>query len=175
MISSWSHIEQIEVINKIITVASSWLFILLHLWCTVTQTSNNNQSVICVNSTLWRRVGRYVEALVMCRYNCISCFQGTAKSDFFAELACMLWREFVEMSCNVHVDVSASRASIWRACVNILISVYQNLVSQVWLYWNLLRGYEVLSNSEKRKIQNLYSVIHVLQWILTSFRTFTYT
>ena len=33
-------VEPIEIINKIIIVASSWLFILLYQWCTVTQTSN---------------------------------------------------------------------------------------------------------------------------------------
>lgn len=71
-----------------------------------------NQSVICVTSTLWTLLGPYVEALIMCRYNCSSCFQGTAKSDFVAELDCMLPREFNEMSCNAHVDVSASGPSI---------------------------------------------------------------
>jgi len=33
------HVELIEIINKIIIVASSWLFILLYQWCTVTQRS----------------------------------------------------------------------------------------------------------------------------------------
>ena len=35
------HVELIEIINKIIIVASSWLFILLYQGCTVTQTSNS--------------------------------------------------------------------------------------------------------------------------------------
>jgi len=35
------HVEVIEFINKIIIVASSWLFILLYQWCTVTQISNS--------------------------------------------------------------------------------------------------------------------------------------
>jgi len=34
------HVELTEIINKIIVVASSWLFILLYQWCMVTQTSN---------------------------------------------------------------------------------------------------------------------------------------
>ena len=34
--------ELIEIINKIIIVASSWLFVLLYQWCTVTQTSPLN-------------------------------------------------------------------------------------------------------------------------------------
>jgi len=33
------HVELIEIINKIIIVASSWRFILLYQWCTVTRTS----------------------------------------------------------------------------------------------------------------------------------------
>jgi len=37
--SSWSHVELTAIINKIIIVASSWLFILLYQWRTVTQTS----------------------------------------------------------------------------------------------------------------------------------------
>jgi len=35
------HVELIEIINKIIIVASSWLFMLLYQRCTVTQTSNS--------------------------------------------------------------------------------------------------------------------------------------
>jgi len=38
------HVELIVIINKIIIVGSSWLFILLYQWCMVTQTSNH-QSV----------------------------------------------------------------------------------------------------------------------------------
>ena len=34
------YVELIEIINEIIIVASSWLFILLYQRCTVTQTSN---------------------------------------------------------------------------------------------------------------------------------------
>jgi len=34
------HVELIEIINKIIIVASSWQFILLYQWYTVTQTSD---------------------------------------------------------------------------------------------------------------------------------------
>jgi len=34
------HVELIDIINKIIIFASSWLFILLYQRCTVTQTSN---------------------------------------------------------------------------------------------------------------------------------------
>ena len=32
--------ELIEIVNKIIIFASSWLFILLYEWCTVTRTSH---------------------------------------------------------------------------------------------------------------------------------------
>jgi len=42
------HVELIEIINKIITVASSWMFVLLYYRCTVTQTSNiKSYSVAC--------------------------------------------------------------------------------------------------------------------------------
>ena len=34
-------VELIEIIDKIIIVASSWLFVILYQWCTVTQTSNS--------------------------------------------------------------------------------------------------------------------------------------
>jgi len=35
------HVELIEIINKFIMVASSWLFILLYQWCPVIQTSRS--------------------------------------------------------------------------------------------------------------------------------------
>ena len=41
------HVKLIEIINKIINIVSSWLFILLYQWRTVTQISNIDLS-LCV-------------------------------------------------------------------------------------------------------------------------------
>ena len=45
MLPAGDQDELIEIINKIIIVASSWLFILLYQWCTVAQTSKVNTSL----------------------------------------------------------------------------------------------------------------------------------
>jgi len=67
-----------EIINKIIFVASSWLFILLYQWCTVTQTSkvkyfisahrNRTTNVMCWNMKLrWRITCLLVHILILSR------------------------------------------------------------------------------------------------------------
>ena len=72
------HVELTETINKIITVASSWLFILLYQRSTVTQTSevkyfisahrNRTTNVMCWNRKLrWRITCLLVHILILSR------------------------------------------------------------------------------------------------------------
>jgi len=45
------HVELIEIVNKIIIVASSRLFMLLYQWRTVTETSSEGPSLVPIRST----------------------------------------------------------------------------------------------------------------------------
>ena len=49
------HVELIEIINKFIIAASSWLFLLLYQLCTVRQTSNVLYAGVCLITTTHER------------------------------------------------------------------------------------------------------------------------